>query len=126
MGVTPTNGGVIPLYILSISRLLWQSRVGSSTRMSRVTHPLIPSFAIVFRTTSTAPVYVPGGAVCSRVLVRSKGWPTRTHETPPKPPERKDLTGFWVCLDEDASISELSSDMVMWVLLGGGRVARLV
>ena len=32
MGVTPTNGGVIPLYILSISRLLWQSRAGSSTR----------------------------------------------------------------------------------------------
>lgn len=40
-----------------------------------VTHPLTPSLANVFFTTSIAPVYVPGAAVCRRVLVRSKGCP---------------------------------------------------
>lgn len=50
-------------------------------------HPRTPSFASVFFTTSIAPLYMPGSAVCNRVLVRSKGCPTSTAHTPPSPPE---------------------------------------
>jgi hypothetical protein len=81
-----------------------------------MTYPRIPSFAIVFLTTSTAPLYVPGAAVCIRVFVKSNGCPTRTQETPPNPPDKKDLIGSTVCLlalEEEASISDASSDMVI-------------
>jgi len=44
-------------------------------KQERDTNPLTPSFANVFLTTSIAPVYVPGGAVCRRTFVRSNGWP---------------------------------------------------
>jgi len=79
-------------------------------------YPLGPSLAKAFFTTSIAPVYIPGCAVCSLVLVRSNGcpaqntWisviatssgrvkvrkivnqPTRTAETPPAPPATNDL-----------------------------------
>jgi len=88
------------------------------------TYPLGPSLAKVFFTTSIAPVYIPGCAVCSLVLVRSNGcpaqdtWmsvtttppgrardrgiankPTRTAPTPPAPPEMNDLMDSLV--DED-------------------------
>lgn len=80
--------------------------------------------AKVFFTTSIAPVYIPGCAVCSLVLVRSNGCPahdtrisvttilpgrardrkiankpTRTAPTPPAPPEMNDLMDSLV--DED-------------------------
>ena len=79
-------------------------------------YPLMPSAATVFLTTSIAPLYVPGAAVWSRVLVRSKGCPTRTQEIPPKPPERNDLTGSTVDLAsrEAASSSFELSDIVLW------------
>ena len=78
-----------------------------------------PSLANVFFTTSKPPVYVPGAAVCSRVLVKSNGWPsgrkprgnvhdqkrennddavhrayepTKTAQTPPNPPATKAFT----------------------------------
>lgn len=50
MGVTPNNGGTTPRY-----------------------NPAGPSLAIAFLTTSKPPEYVPGGAVCSLVLVKSNG-----------------------------------------------------
>ena len=37
------------------------------------TDPVTPSFASVFLTTSIAPLYIPGDAVCNRVLVKSNG-----------------------------------------------------
>ena len=52
MGVTPNKGGTTPRY-----------------------SPVGPSLANVFFMTSTPPVYVPGGAVCNLVLVKSNGWP---------------------------------------------------
>jgi hypothetical protein len=55
MGVTPNKGGTTPRY-----------------------NPVEPSLANVFFTTSTPPVYVPGGAVCNLVLVKSNGWPRKT------------------------------------------------
>jgi hypothetical protein len=64
MGVTPTSGAETPAY----------SPLAS------------PSLAMVFRTTSMAPVYTPFSAVCMRTLTRSKGWPTTTANTPPTPP----------------------------------------
>ncbi len=54
MGVTPSKGGTTPRY-----------------------NPVGPSLANNFFTTSKPPVYVPGGAVCSRVLVKSNGCPSR-------------------------------------------------
>ena len=91
------------------------------------TYPLGPSLARVFFTTSIAPVYIPGCAVCSLVLVRSNGCPahktrisvttvsserprgkelfnqpTRTAETPPAPPAMNDLIDSLV--DEDALV----------------------
>jgi hypothetical protein len=53
MGVTPSSGGTTPRY-----------------------NPVGPSLANIFFTTSKPPVYVPGAAVCSRVLVKSNGWPS--------------------------------------------------
>jgi hypothetical protein len=50
MGVTPSSGGTTPRY-----------------------NPVGPSLANVFFTTSKPPVYVPGAAVCSRVLIKSNG-----------------------------------------------------
>jgi hypothetical protein len=67
MGVTPTSGADTPAY----------SPLAS------------PSFAIVLRTTSMAPVYTPLSEVCSRTLTRSNGWPTTTAQTPPTPPETR-------------------------------------
>jgi hypothetical protein len=64
MGVTPTKGAETPAY---------------SPRAS-------PSFAIVLRTTSMAPVYTPFSEVCNRTLTRSNGWPTTTAQIPPTPP----------------------------------------
>lgn len=76
----------------------------------KLTYPVTPSRARVFLTTSIAPVYTPGAAVCKRVFVKSKGWPTQiyrqpitakrceglqrptsTADTPPTPPVMKDL-----------------------------------
>jgi hypothetical protein len=50
MGVTPNSGGTTPRY-----------------------NPVGPSLANAFFTTSKPPVYVPGAAVCSRVLIKSNG-----------------------------------------------------
>jgi len=50
MGVTPNNGGTTPRY-----------------------NPVGPSLANAFFMTSKPPVYVPGGAVCNLVLVKSNG-----------------------------------------------------
>lgn len=41
----------------------------------RQAHPDTPSFANVCRTTSMVPAYLPVGAVCNLVLVKSKGCP---------------------------------------------------
>lgn len=99
MGVTPTKGGPIPLYI-----------------------PRIPSALSVFLTTSSPPVYVPSAAVCRRVLVRSKGWPTRTADTPPKPPERKDLRAEVACFFSSNCSSVMAADVwssAMMTVRGG-------
>jgi len=64
MGVTPTKGAETPAY---------------SPRAN-------PSFAIVRRTTSMAPLYTPFSAVCIRTLTRSNGCPTTTAQMPPTPP----------------------------------------
>lgn len=96
IGVTPNNGGTTPRY-----------------------NPVGPSLANVFFTTSKPPVYAPGRAVCSLVLVKSNGCPsrqkargnvhdqirrnhdsitrrahepTKTAHTPPNPPATKDFT----------------------------------
>lgn len=69
--------------------------------------PLIPSLAIVFLTTSTAELYVPGEAVCNRVFVKSNGCPTRTQDTPPNPPDKKDLIGSTVCFCWDLEVEPL-------------------
>jgi len=53
VGVTPNSGGTTPRY-----------------------NPVGPSLANAFFTTSKPPVYVPGAAVCSRVLIKSNGWPS--------------------------------------------------
>lgn len=45
------------------------------SRTNESTHPRTPSRAKVCLTTSRAPVYCPGAAVCSRTFVKSKGWP---------------------------------------------------
>jgi hypothetical protein len=50
IGVTPNSGGTTPRY-----------------------NPVGPSLANIFFTTSRAPVYVLGAAVCSLVLVKSNG-----------------------------------------------------
>lgn len=96
IGVTPNNGGTTPRY-----------------------NPVGPSLASVFFITSKPPVYAPGRAVCSLVLVKSNGCPsrqkprgnvhdqirrnrdgithrahgpTKTAHTPPNPPATKDFT----------------------------------
>lgn len=96
MGVTPSSGGNTPRY-----------------------NPVGPSLANVLFTTSKPPVYTPGAAVCSRVLVKSNGCPsgrkprgnvhdqtsenrdnaehrahepTKTAQTPPNPPATKAFT----------------------------------
>lgn len=60
---------------------------------------IAPSLAIVFLTTSIAPVYTPFSAVCNRTLTRSNGWPTTTAHMPPAPPatrSRKLCSDFFV------------------------------
>ena len=88
MGVTPTNGALTPAY-----------------------SPLAnPSLAIVFLTTSIAPLYTPFSAVCNRTFTRSNGCPTITAQTPPTPPAtsaRRDCADFCVatltsCLSSSA------------------------
>jgi hypothetical protein len=64
MGVTPTRGADTPAYRPRAS----------------------PSFAMVRRTTSMAPLYTPFSAVCMRTLTRSNGCPTTTAQMPPTPP----------------------------------------
>jgi hypothetical protein len=113
MGVTPTRGAETPAY-----------------------SPLAnPSFAIVFLTTSIAPVYTPFSAVCMRTLTRSNGWPTTTANTPPTPPANSARSD---CSDdlEAALTSSLSSAVLgsfsitesvvfdMVESCGGGRVRR--
>jgi hypothetical protein len=66
MGVTPISGGVIPRYILAsfISldahttsrQTTYDDTGGDAKSASSITHPLIPSCAIVFLTTSRAPL----------------------------------------------------------------------
>lgn len=68
----------MPRYILR--QVSPSPRLQPRCRAAERTHPLMPSAAIVFRTTSTAPVYVPGAAVCNLVFVKSKGCPTSTQE----------------------------------------------
>ncbi len=81
MGVTPTSGGPMPRYILphptlhQLARPLPLRPLTGRAPTTRRTHPRIPSLASVCLTTSSAPVYVPGAAVCRRTFVRSKGWP---------------------------------------------------
>lgn len=88
---------------------------------SEETYPLIPSAAIVFLTTSIAPVYAPGTAVCILVFVKSKGCPTRTQAIPPAPPDKNDLVWFTVdlVLTEVASRSEDESDILIVALSSG-------
>ena len=111
---------------------LWTTRVGGQGRA----YPVIPSRANAFFTTSIAPLYVPGAAVCRRVLVRSKGCPA-AHGFQPRPGraaedcteghERKELRTYEHCADA----SEASRDEGLDRLCGrravdlfcGGRVA---
>ena len=55
-------------------------------RSRRRTRPIGPRCAVILRTTSSAPLYTPLSAVCSRTLTRSKGCPDSTAQTPPTPP----------------------------------------
>lgn len=60
----------------------------------------MPSLKRVFRKQSMVPEYIGGcpgklgGCVCSRTLTVSKGCPTNTRHTPPKPPARRFLSGL--------------------------------
>lgn len=68
IGVTPNSGGTTPRY-----RLQEDGQLLEDQKNAAESHPLGPSFAKAFLTTSIAPVYIPGCAVCSLVLVRSNG-----------------------------------------------------
>ena len=72
-----------------------------------------PSRAIVVRTTSIAPLYMPLSAVCRRTLTRSKGWPTITAHTPPTPPATKDRM-----LDTVAAVAWTTSSLSSSVVVG--------
>ena len=51
-----------------------------------------------------APEYTPFSAVCSLTLTRSKGWPTRTAQTPPIPPAARERR-----LETDAFVAATTS-----------------
>lgn len=70
MGVTPTNGGPMPRYMLKRGA---EVNLADDEEEKASTHPFKPSLARVCLTTSKAPLYVPAGAVCMRVFVRSNG-----------------------------------------------------
>ena len=102
-------------------------------KRATITHPVTPSRARAFFTTSIAPEYVPGGAVCKRVFVKSNGCPakpsilrtsmaqevhspTRTAETPPAPPAMNDFI--------DSAVDEAADTVLVSSALGVSLCAR--
>jgi hypothetical protein len=85
IGVTPKSGAVTPAY-----------------------NPFGPFFAMIFFTTSMAPLYFPFSAVCKCTFTKSKGWPVNTAHTPPTPPAAR-ARREWTREDVASTAASLTS-----------------